>query len=102
MALGEDVGDGAWSLRLQYRPLIRFIWLGALIMALGGVTTLFDRRYRWRPRARRSARCAGGRRAAVRAMKRYLLPLVAFALLVGRAGRRPQARTGEGQSSSRR
>jgi len=46
VALGEDVGNGAWSVRLQYRPLIRLIWLGALIMALGGVTTLFDRRYR--------------------------------------------------------
>ncbi len=46
VALGEDVGAGAWSLRLQYRPLIRFIWLGALIIALGGVVTLFDKRYR--------------------------------------------------------
>ncbi len=46
VALGEDVGDGAWSLRLQYRPLIRFIWLGALIMALGGIITLRDERYR--------------------------------------------------------
>jgi cytochrome c-type biogenesis protein CcmF len=45
-ALGEDVGAGAWSLRLQYRPLIRFIWLGALIMALGGIITLRDVRYR--------------------------------------------------------
>ena len=46
-ALGEDVGDDSWSLRLQYRPMIRFIWLGAAIMALGGITTLFDRRYRF-------------------------------------------------------
>jgi cytochrome c-type biogenesis protein CcmF len=45
-ALGEDVGAGAWSLRLQYRPLIRFIWLGAAIMAIGGLTTLLDKRYR--------------------------------------------------------
>ena len=45
-ALGEDVGAGAWSLRLQYRPLIRFIWFGALVMAIGGVVTLADRRYR--------------------------------------------------------
>ena len=45
-ALGEDVGDGAWSLRLQYRPLIRFVWLGALVMALGGLITLLDVRYR--------------------------------------------------------
>ena len=49
VALGEDVGAGAWSLRLQYRPLIRFIWLGALIIALGGITTLFDKRYRAPP-----------------------------------------------------
>jgi cytochrome c-type biogenesis protein CcmF len=45
-ALGDDVGDGAYSLRLQYRPLIRFIWLGALIMAIGGVTVAVGRRQR--------------------------------------------------------
>ena len=45
-ALGEDVGDGAYSLRLQYRPLIRFIWLGALIMAIGGVLAVIGRRQR--------------------------------------------------------
>jgi cytochrome c-type biogenesis protein CcmF len=43
-ALGEDVGAGAWSLRLQYRPLIRFVWIGALIMAIGGVTAVVGRR----------------------------------------------------------
>jgi cytochrome c-type biogenesis protein CcmF len=45
-ALGDDVGAGAYSLRLQYRPLIRFIWLGALIMAIGGVTAVVGRRQR--------------------------------------------------------
>jgi len=45
-AMGEDVGANAWSLRLQYRPLIRFVWIGALIMAIGGLITLRDRRYR--------------------------------------------------------
>jgi cytochrome c-type biogenesis protein CcmF len=43
-ALGEDVGAGAWSLRLQYRPLIRLVWVGALIMAIGGVTAVAGRR----------------------------------------------------------
>jgi cytochrome c-type biogenesis protein CcmF len=43
-ALGEDVGAGAWSLRFQYRPLIRFVWIGALIMAIGGVTAVLGRR----------------------------------------------------------
>src|SRR6202034_1797751 len=45
-AMGEDVGAGAWSLRLQYRPLIRFVWVGALIMALGGVTAVIGPRQR--------------------------------------------------------
>jgi cytochrome c-type biogenesis protein CcmF len=55
VALGEDVGANSWSLRLQYRPLIRFIWLGAAIMALGGVTTLLDRRYRFAAAAARAS-----------------------------------------------
>jgi len=45
-ALGEDLGGGRWSLRLQYKPLIRGIWLGALLMALGGLIAAADRRYR--------------------------------------------------------
>lgn len=46
VAMGEPLGDGAWSLRLQYKPLVRFIWLGALVIALGGLVSVFDRRYR--------------------------------------------------------
>ena len=46
VAMGEDLGGGAWSMRLQYKPLVRFIWLGALVMALGGFIAITDRRYR--------------------------------------------------------
>ncbi|MEO7774577.1 MAG: heme lyase CcmF/NrfE family subunit [Steroidobacteraceae bacterium] len=46
VAMGEDVGKGAWSLRLQVRPMIQFVWLGAIIMMLGGITAGVDRRYR--------------------------------------------------------
>ncbi|MEY4761297.1 MAG: hypothetical protein RLZZ200_1153, partial [Pseudomonadota bacterium] len=46
VAMGEDVGRGAWSLRMQVRPLIQFVWWGALVMMLGGVLAGFDRRYR--------------------------------------------------------
>ena len=46
VALGEDLGKGAWSVRLQYKPLVRFIWLGAIVMALGGLLAVTDRRYR--------------------------------------------------------
>ena len=46
VALGDQLGDGAWSVRIQYKPMIRFIWLGALVMALGGLIAVSDRRYR--------------------------------------------------------
>ena len=46
VALGDQLGDGAWSVRIQYKPMIRFIWLGAFIMALGGLVSVSDRRYR--------------------------------------------------------
>jgi cytochrome c-type biogenesis protein CcmF len=47
-ALGEDLGGGRWSVRVQYKPLIRYIWLGALVMAIGGLLATADRRYRRR------------------------------------------------------
>ena len=46
VAMGEDLGAGKWSIRIQVRPLVNFIWLGAFIMALGGAIALSDRRYR--------------------------------------------------------
>jgi len=65
-AMGDDVGNDSWSLRLQYRPLIRFIWLGAAIMALGGITTLFDRRYKSAPVAERAGAVIGGEPVAAK------------------------------------
>ena len=44
--VGDQLGDGGWSVRVQYKPLIRFIWLGCLFMALGGIVAVSDRRYR--------------------------------------------------------
>ena len=52
VALGDDLGQGRWSLRLQYKPLIRYIWLGAILIALGGAIAALDRRYRERVVAR--------------------------------------------------
>jgi len=47
VALGEPLGEsGAWSVRLQYKPFVRWIWLGAIFMALGGLAAALDRRYR--------------------------------------------------------
>ncbi len=48
VALGDQLGNGAWSVRVQYKPMIRYIWFGAMIMALGGLIAVSDRRYRLR------------------------------------------------------
>ena len=46
VALGDDLGKGRWSLRAQIRPLVSLLWLGPLLMALGGAIAISDRRYR--------------------------------------------------------
>jgi cytochrome c-type biogenesis protein CcmF len=48
VAMGNPLGEDAWSMRIQYKPLVRYIWLGALVMAVGGVVAATDRRYRLR------------------------------------------------------
>lgn len=48
VSLGEPVGHEAWSARLQYKPFVRFIWGGTLLMALGGIVSIVDRRYRYK------------------------------------------------------
>jgi cytochrome c-type biogenesis protein CcmF len=64
VALGEDLGQGRWSMRVQYKPLLRYIWLGAVFMALGGLVAASDRRYR--VRAPSQARVPAGAGEAVR------------------------------------
>jgi cytochrome c-type biogenesis protein CcmF len=51
VAMGNPLGAGAWSMRIQYKPLVRYIWLGAIIMAVGGIVAATDRRYRSRVKA---------------------------------------------------
>ena len=46
LALGDDIGAGKWSVRLQVRPLVNYVWIAAFIMALGGGIAASDRRYR--------------------------------------------------------
>jgi cytochrome c-type biogenesis protein CcmF len=46
IALGDQLGNDTWSVRIQYKPMIRFIWLGCIVMALGGLIAVSDRRYR--------------------------------------------------------
>ncbi len=46
IALGEPLEQGAWSMRIYYKPFIRWIWFGGLLMACGGLLAASDKRYR--------------------------------------------------------
>jgi len=50
VALGEPLENGAWAVRMQYKPYVRWIWLGALLMTAGGLLAASDPRYRKRRR----------------------------------------------------
>ncbi len=63
ISLGDPLGPESWSVRVQYKPLVRFVWLGALIMALGGLLAATDRRYRTPVAARVTAGHAATERA---------------------------------------
>ena len=63
VALGEQVdAQGGWAVRLYVKPYIRWIWLGALIMSIGGLIAATDRRYRLA--LRQAARLPKGSAAA--------------------------------------
>jgi cytochrome c-type biogenesis protein CcmF len=55
ISLGEPVNNGAWSVRVYYKPFVGWIWGGAVIMALGGGLALSDRRYALAARKQREA-----------------------------------------------
>jgi len=44
--IGDRAGPRSWTVRIYHQPLVPWIWLGGLLMALGGVISLSDRRYR--------------------------------------------------------
>ncbi|ERK11188.1 MAG: heme lyase CcmF/NrfE family subunit [Pantoea sp.] len=52
-ALGEELDDGSWAVRIYYKPFVRWIWFGGVFMAVGGLLCLLDPRYRSRKKAQR-------------------------------------------------
>ena len=50
VSMGEPLEDGAWSIRLYVKPFVRWVWYGAALMAIGAVVSVFDRRYRSKPK----------------------------------------------------
>jgi cytochrome c-type biogenesis protein CcmF len=61
VSLGEPLDGGAWSVRMHYKPFVRWIWLGAIFMACGGLLAVFD------PRLRSPSRVADAAELAARA-----------------------------------
>jgi len=51
VSLGEPLEDGAWSIRIYYKPMVEWVWGGCLMMAFGGLLALSDRRYRLKKHA---------------------------------------------------
>ncbi|MBK7615367.1 MAG: heme lyase CcmF/NrfE family subunit [Burkholderiales bacterium] len=51
VSMGEELPDGAWTLRVQYKPMVVWIWLGCFIMSFGGGLAASDKRYRVAKRA---------------------------------------------------
>jgi cytochrome c-type biogenesis protein CcmF len=64
VALGEKLSSTAWSVRIHYKPFVRWIWLGAILMGLGATMALADKRYR----ARKMRTSSGSRSSAVAAL----------------------------------
>jgi len=46
VSMGEPVGGEAWTVRVYRKPFVTWIWGGCVLMALGGLVALTDRRYR--------------------------------------------------------
>ncbi|MEM8498687.1 MAG: heme lyase CcmF/NrfE family subunit [Pseudomonadota bacterium] len=55
VALGEKLTADAWAVRVHHKAYVRLLWLGALLMGLGGIVAVMDKRYR-RARSARAAR----------------------------------------------
>jgi len=54
VVIGDPQEDGGWALRSHVKPLANWIWGGSILMALGGIFSLTDRRYRVAAGARKA------------------------------------------------
>jgi cytochrome c-type biogenesis protein CcmF len=59
VVIGDPQENGGWAMRIYIKPLTNWIWLGCLLMSIGGTLSLSDRRYRVAAGARKSAPAGG-------------------------------------------
>ncbi len=55
VSLGEPLNENEWGFRIYYRPFIQWVWIGTLLMALGGLLGAMDKRYRTLAKAEKKA-----------------------------------------------
>jgi cytochrome c-type biogenesis protein CcmF len=46
IAMGEPLDNGAWAIRIYIKPFVIWLWAGAVVMAVGGIFSISDKRYR--------------------------------------------------------
>jgi cytochrome c-type biogenesis protein CcmF len=61
VSLGEPIpgSNGAWAVRVYHKPFVDWIWAGCVLMALGGILALSDRRYRIHAKNKQPQETAG-------------------------------------------
>ncbi len=64
VSLGEPVSGGAWSVRVYHKPFVVWLWAGVILMVLGGVTAMTDRRYRVMSRREKKVKAEAGMAAS--------------------------------------
>lgn len=68
VSLGEpidtDKPEGDWAVRLYYKPFVDWLWIGCILMGLGGFLTVVDRRYRKQSRAVKATQLQAGTETA--------------------------------------
>ena len=63
VAMGEPLGDGSWAVRVHVKPFVRWLWFGGVLMGLGGLVAVTDKRYRLRRRVEASVGAVSGQPA---------------------------------------
>jgi cytochrome c-type biogenesis protein CcmF len=59
VVIGDPQADGGWVVRIYIKPLANWIWAGCILMAIGRILSLSDRRYRVAAGAKKSTRRQG-------------------------------------------
>jgi len=59
VVIGDPQADGGWAVRTYIKPMANWIWLGSALMALGGLISLTDRRFRIAAGARKQTTIGG-------------------------------------------